>query len=156
VIRPIGAQARISQLWGANPSYYQRFGVPYHNGTDYAAPMYTQLLCVADGEVAYFGVDPRGYGNYVRIWHPELSLFSFYAHMSDLTLVNEMGKLFREGDPVGSVGNTGNSTGPHLHFEIRLAIDRWKYAVSPYANMSRGRINPETLYRLQKRFVEVD
>jgi murein DD-endopeptidase MepM/ murein hydrolase activator NlpD len=138
-------------MWGANPTYYQRFGVPYHNGTDYAAPMYTQLLCVADGEVIYYGEDPRGYGNYVRVWHPELLLFSFYAHMSDLTLCNEKGRKFAEGDPVGSVGNTGNSTGPHLHFEIRLAINRLKYAVSPYAGMSRGRVNPETLFLYQDR-----
>ena len=143
--------ARISQKWSANPSYYQRFGVPYHNGTDYAAPIHPDLLCIADGEVAYFALDPRGYGNYVRIWHPSLSLFSFYAHMVDLHVLSEIGQKFKEGEKVGGVGNTGNSTGPHLHFEIRLAEDRWKYATSPYANMSRGRINPETMYIMQER-----
>ena len=153
MIRPLPPTTRISQMWGANPAYYQRFGVPYHNGTDYAAPMYTQLLCIADGEVAYHGKDPRGYGHYVRIWHPTLLLFSFYAHMSDLSMISK-GKEFKEGDPIGSVGNTGNSTGPHLHFEIRLAIDRWKYANSPYDGMSRGRINPETLYLAQERLSE--
>ena len=148
MIRPI--TARISQPWGANPSYYIRFGVPYHNGTDYAAPEGRELLCIADGEIAWVGVDPRGYGNYVRIWHPGLELFSFYAHMRDLSIATENGKKFKEGDVVGGVGNTGNSTGPHLHFEIRLAENRWKYAISPYANMSRGRINPETMYIVQE------
>lgn len=150
MIRPFAEDVRISQQWGANPTYYARFGQPYHNGTDYAAPMYTPLLCIADGQVAFVGTDPSGYGLYTRIWHEELLFFSFYAHMSDLSLL-KIGKPFKEGEKIGSVGNTGNSTGPHLHLEIRYGINRWKYAISPYDGMGRGRVNPETVFQFLER-----
>lgn len=148
MIRPV--EARISQLWGANPAYYQRmFGIPYHNGVDYAAPLQTPLLSIADGTVVYKDFDGKGYGNYLRIYHPDLLLFSFYAHLHSYAV--QAGATVREGQQIGTMGSTGNSTGPHLHFELRLAVDKNTYAESPYAGITRGRVNPETVYRMLER-----
>ena len=153
MILPVPADARITQLWGANPSYYQaRFGLPYHNGTDWGMPQGTPLLSIADGIIVYRAMDTNGYGHYVRIYHPTLTLFSFYAHL-ELTdeVIPQVGENVEEAQTVGTCGSTGNSTGSHLHFEIRLALDITKYDTSPYAGIARGRVNPLTIYALLER-----
>lgn len=153
--RPLNSY-RISQLWGGNPSYYQAaFGIPYHNGTDYVQHLHAPVHSIADGLVVYAGFDARGYGQYARVWHPHLMLHSFYAHLDEF--VHETppdmghGIPIREGDVIGLLGNTGNSTGPHLHFELRLGLDAHKYDVSPYQGIARGRINPETFFVILER-----
>ena len=147
---------RITQLWGGNPTYYQTaFGLPYHNGTDYAAELHAPVHAIADGEVVYAGFDAGGYGLYVRVWHPQLMLHSFYAHLDEITheVPENMSYTvpIKEGAVIGPMGNTGNSTGPHLHFEMRLGLGPHKYDVSPYQGIARGRINPETFYAIAER-----
>lgn len=144
---------RISQKWGGNPTYYSAaFGIPYHNGTDYAALAGQPVYCIAAGYVAYVGFDPRGYGSYVRVWHPGLMMHSFYAHLQEIHVESPPDLLhpipIEEGAWLGDLGSTGNSTGPHLHFEIRLGLDVHKYDISPYQGIARGRINPETMYAI--------
>ena len=86
-----------------------------HGGMDLAAPYGSEVYAVQSGTVAALGEDPV-LGNYVIISH-ENSLASLYGHLSsiDTSLHAEL----QSGSLIGKVGSTGQSTGPHLHFEIR-------------------------------------
>jgi murein DD-endopeptidase MepM/ murein hydrolase activator NlpD len=147
IVRPVNRI--ISQMWGDNPQHYIPWGSPYHNGTDYARPLGTPVLAMADGVVAWVDTDGPGYGRYIRIWHPILNLHTFYAHLDEQLVA--VGNRVLAGRQIGTVGNTGNSTGPHLHFEIRLGDGDQAYEMSPYADMQRGRINPETFFAVHER-----
>ena len=88
-----------------------------HRGLDVADDHGTPVLAAADGVVTFTGGNPgAGLGYYVEIQH-EHGFRTVLAHLSNWSVRN--GQLVRRGDVVGSLGNTGNSTGPHLHFEIR-------------------------------------
>jgi murein DD-endopeptidase MepM/ murein hydrolase activator NlpD len=98
-------------------------GNRFHTGLDFPAPTGTRVTAAGRGTVAFAGWDSGGYGNTVVIEHP-LGVRSLYAHLSRIA-VNK-GATVSAGDAVGRVGSTGVSTGPHLHFEVRLrgaAID---------------------------------
>jgi murein DD-endopeptidase MepM/ murein hydrolase activator NlpD len=89
----------------------------YHPGLDLAVPVGTPIKAVADGVV--LEAEPAGnsgYGHYVKIDHGN-GLHSLYAHMS--TLKVDVGEQIAAGEVIGLSGNTGFSTGPHLHLEIR-------------------------------------
>jgi len=87
-----------------------------HKGVDYAAPRGTPIRSVGAGVVEFAGWQ-NGYGNAVEIRHGN-GRQNFYAHMSRLDV--RKGQRIEQGDPVGAVGSTGWSTGPHLHFEFRV------------------------------------
>ena len=87
-----------------------------HTGVDYAAPTGTPIRSVGDGVVAFSGVQ-RGYGNVVEIKHRD-GKSTLYAHMH--TIAVRKGQALSQGDRIGTVGSTGWSTGPHLHFEFRV------------------------------------
>jgi murein DD-endopeptidase MepM/ murein hydrolase activator NlpD len=87
-----------------------------HSGCDFGAPIGTSIHCVADGEVIHSSY-MRGYGNVVIVDHGG-GLSTVYAHCSRIN-VND-GQRVRRGQVLGAVGNTGLSTGPHLHFEVRV------------------------------------
>jgi hypothetical protein len=93
----------------------------FHHGIDIAAPSGTPILAVADGVVEQAGWN-GGYGNYIRIAHGKISggpmLSTAYAHASKLSV--STGQKVSAGQVIASVGSTGDSTGPHLHFETRL------------------------------------
>ena len=85
-----------------------------HTGQDFAAPMRTPVYSTAPGDVVFAG--RRGaYGNMVEIDHG-LGLRSRYAHLNTITV--EEGDWVFTGEEIGLVGNTGRSTGPHLHYEV--------------------------------------
>jgi len=86
-----------------------------HQGIDLAAPEGTEVYAVADGVVIDIGEDPI-YGNYVIISHGE-SWTSLYGHLQKVETV--LRSSVRSGTLIGRVGSTGQSTGPHLHFELR-------------------------------------
>lgn len=89
--------------------------VRHHDGIDLAAPLDAPIRAIADGQVMY--ADPHGgYGRYVVIRHPD-GFTSHYGHCQQLNVVP--GQTVRAGQIIGTVGNSGISTGPHLHFEIR-------------------------------------
>ncbi len=138
----------ITQKWMANPQNYEQFGLPGHNGVDYGGQAGDHILAPADGEVARVGED-KDYGSYIRIWHPKLRIHTFYAHLSK-TLV-KVGGAVRSGMLIAEMGSTGNSTGPHLHFEIRLAFEDGYYQESTCAGMPRGRVDPEQWFEVQNR-----
>ena len=87
-----------------------------HRGIDYGCPMSTPILASADGTVTEVKQLKQGYGNYITIKHKE-NYSTLYAHLSEL-LVRE-NQTVTKGQVIGRSGSTGNSTGPHLHFEVR-------------------------------------
>lgn len=93
-----------------------------HAGVDIAAPRGVAVLAVADGVVVEAGADASS-GRYIRLRHVE-GLTSVYAHLDAITPGLVAGASVRTGAPVGAVGDSGSSSGPHLHFEIRDAANR--------------------------------
>ncbi|MCI0712258.1 MAG: M23 family metallopeptidase [Chloroflexi bacterium] len=88
-----------------------------HTGIDYPTPTGSDIIAVADGVVVFVGeMDIRG--KYVLIDHG-WGIFSGYAHAESLIVT--VGDRIEQGDVIGSVGSTGRSTGPHLHFEIAVS-----------------------------------
>lgn len=97
-----------------------------HTGVDATAPEGTPVLAAAGGTVLTADFDAK-YGNYVVIAH-EKGLETMYAHLSSCTVAE--GQNVAQGQSIGTVGSTGASTGPHLHFEVRLdsiAVDPLSY-----------------------------
>lgn len=87
-----------------------------HSGIDIPAPTGTVIYAAYDGQVAWSSYNWSA-GNWIGIDHGN-GLFTIYMHMSGF-LVSE-GDYVKKGDPIGLVGSTGSSTGPHLHFSVRL------------------------------------
>ena len=104
--------------------------ISFHSGTDIAAPEATPILAAADGIVVDANaIDPWGesYGYYVKIQHDE-TYETLYAHC--LTVFVMDGQEVQQGEVIALVGSTGNSTGNHLHFEVRedgMEIDAMEF-----------------------------
>ena len=119
---PIAMPSPITSLfgWRIHPISGDR---RFHTGTDLGAPEGTPVVATKDGEVQvadYLG----GYGLTVILHHENGSLETRYAHLSRLLV--RPGETVKQGDVVGLIGSTGNSTGPHLHFELReLTAQGW-------------------------------
>ena len=86
-----------------------------HNGLDFGIPVGTQVDATMDGEVVYAGWNNQGYGNLVIVENGPYK--TYYAHLSSIPV--SVGDAVTAGTTIGLSGNTGNSTGPHLHYEIR-------------------------------------
>ena len=85
-----------------------------HTGQDFAAPYGTPIHAVGDGKIIFAGWD-GAYGNKIAIEHPDGTV-TWYGHMSSFVRTDGMVKA---GDIIGRVGSTGNSTGCHVHLEVR-------------------------------------
>lgn len=114
LLRPVKG-GRVSQWFGGNPALYARFGLPGHNGIDYAVPVGTPVYAAHGGVLEVPPPDPHGYGAYVIVRGK--GFYTLYAH---LTQEFRMGGPVSRGELIAYSGNTGNSTGPHLHFGLRL------------------------------------
>jgi murein DD-endopeptidase MepM/ murein hydrolase activator NlpD len=104
--------------WPADGTLSSPFGPrgnARHDGIDIAAPEGTPVRAAADGIVIYIGV-LRGYGKVVIVEH-DASLSTVYAHIKSNSVV--MGARVHRGAVIASVGQTGKTTGPNLHFEVR-------------------------------------
>ncbi|MBN1945436.1 MAG: M23 family metallopeptidase [Bradymonadales bacterium] len=113
------------------PLHYRRISSPFswrrfhpvlrryrpHLGVDYAAPTGTPIWAIADGRISFVG-SRGGNGNLVVIQH-DRGYESIYAHLSRFASGMRPGRTVRQGEVIGFVGNTGVSTGPHLHFGMR-------------------------------------
>ncbi|MDD4885868.1 MAG: M23 family metallopeptidase [Thiomonas sp.] len=88
-----------------------------HEGVDFSARMGTPLRSVAEGRVKFAGMQ-NGYGNVIKIDHPG-GFETVYAHLSSIAV--KPGQAVGEGQIIGKTGNSGTSTGPHLHFEFHAA-----------------------------------
>jgi murein DD-endopeptidase MepM/ murein hydrolase activator NlpD len=129
----------ITQLYGGE-----------HSGLDIALPNRTPIYALTDGDVAWVDSEINGYGNYVRVYHKSLSAHSFYAHFD--TVVVKQGDKVKKGQLLGYSGSTGNSTGFHLHLELRLANPDGSYrqGVSTFRN---AQVDPLSfLYALDSAF----
>ena len=87
-----------------------------HSGLDFKGPVGTPILAAADGRVTYAAV-MSGYGNCMEITHAN-GLVTRYAHLSGFNV--SLGQQVKRGIQIARMGSTGRSTGPHLHFEVRL------------------------------------
>jgi murein DD-endopeptidase MepM/ murein hydrolase activator NlpD len=131
-------QATISQPFG--PSTYW-FEPPYgryphfHTGIDMVEPFGSPVFAADDGVVALVGSSSSGYGNYVVIAHAG-GFDTLYGHLSSILV--KAGQRVTQGTPVGLEGSTGNSTGPHLHFELRIA----QKPIDPTPYLPPGRPSP--------------
>ncbi len=103
-IRPVKSGIKTQSLHG-------------HNGIDIGAPVGTPILATADGKIALAKVGGwgGGYGNYVIIQHPN-GMQTLYGHMNEVDV--SVGDSVSQGQVIGTVGSTGESTGPHLHIEV--------------------------------------
>jgi murein DD-endopeptidase MepM/ murein hydrolase activator NlpD len=91
-------------------------GADFHPGLDFKGPYGAPIYAAARGVVSFVG-QRSGYGNVVEIDHGN-GLVTRYAHMSGFSTV--VGKPVQPGEQIGLIGSTGRSTGPHLHFEVRV------------------------------------
>ncbi len=104
-----------------------------HKGIDIAAPTGTPIMASASGEVISAGWSSGGYGNLLRVRHPDGSI-SLYAHNSRILV--RRGQKVEQGQKIAEMGSTGYSTGPHLHYEIHL---RGRGAQNPMAFLPKTR-----------------
>jgi murein DD-endopeptidase MepM/ murein hydrolase activator NlpD len=105
---------RITSPFGIRPNPFT--GTPQrHNGLDLAAPMGTEVYPTREGTVTELGTDAV-YGNYIIITHAD-NWVSLYGHLSSFS--TSLHSTVTRDSVIGKVGSTGQSTGPHLHFELR-------------------------------------
>jgi murein DD-endopeptidase MepM/ murein hydrolase activator NlpD len=133
IVFPLSVAAPITSLfgWRVHPITGDR---RFHAGTDLGAPTGTPILAAAKGQVEsanWLG----GYGLAVIINHGSAQQ-SLYGHMSDIFV--QPGQWVEPGTVIGRVGSTGNSTGPHLHFEIRHLTQNGWIAVDPSIQLQGG------------------
>lgn len=119
--------AQLPALMPANGRIVSGFGMRYHPilrvrkvhaGIDILLRQGTPVYASGDGivrEAAYSST----YGNYVEIEHPKAGYTSRYAHLSEFASGLKVGKTVTRGEQIALSGNTGRSTGPHLHYEVR-------------------------------------
>lgn len=98
-----------------NSPFGPRWG-KFHAGVDIGSPHYQEIVAAADGEVIYAHDTAGPLGKAVVLQHGR-GMRTVYAHLS--LIVAQEGDTVRQGQAIGGVGNTGRSTGPHLHFEVR-------------------------------------
>lgn len=123
--QPLTSFKRISDDYGNR--IHPTLGVQkFHNGVDFAAPTGTPILAAYNGTVV--GADYNSsMGNYVMINHGD-GLYTIYMHASALYVSS--GQTVTKGQQIAAVGSTGRSTGPHLHFSVRLNgnyVSPWNY-----------------------------
>lgn len=122
---PAPSYKRISEEYGER--IHPILNVPqFHNGLDIAAPSGSPILAAYDGDVVAASYSPT-MGNYVMINHGD-GLYTIYMHASALYV--SKGQSVVRGEKIAAIGSTGRSTGPHLHFSVRLNgsyVSPWNY-----------------------------
>lgn len=136
-------QTRITQRFGQNPEYYSRFGLPGHEGLDIAVPLGEPYFAVEQGTVVHASNrkwssnELSNYGYHIVIDHGDYK--TVYAHARNDLQVS-VGQQVNGGQIIAYSGDTGNSTGPHIHFGVLSPTDTgngypiWRYGqpVDPF------------------------
>lgn len=118
----------MTQGFGERPEYYGSGG---HNGLDWPCAEGTEILATHDGEAAYYEEKDSsgnfiGYGKYISIRDRENGFKTEYCHLSKVIKTGQV----KAGEVIGLSGNTGNSSGPHLHFTLKNP-----YAIDPIPHL---------------------
>ena len=105
----------------------------YHGAVDFggAGVSGMPVYAVADGIVVTAEALTTSYGNYIILYHPSSNLYTLYAHGQAGSIAVSVGQTVKQGQIIMHVGSTGNSTGPHLHFEVRTAPGYYSNRVNP-------------------------
>jgi murein DD-endopeptidase MepM/ murein hydrolase activator NlpD len=115
-----GGIGHFTQFFGRGPDPFT--GMSHlHTGIDIST--YRQgdpIVATADGEVTLTAYEPNGFGNYIVIRHKH-GFYTRYAHM--LSFRAQAGQQVKQGEVIGYIGNTGRSTGPHLHYEVHSSFE---------------------------------
>ena len=125
----------ITQYFGENPERYKSYGMKGHNGLDFRAKTNTPVFAAHDGKMQNKAGE-SGYGNHVILINKEYA--TCYAHLDRFAAVPHA--KVKAGDLIGFTGNTGNSTGPHLHFGVRFLDSEGN--IKDYENGYWGWQNP--------------
>lgn len=120
VISPIKPDSirRISDVFGKRECHPVLKIPSFHSGIDFSANIRTPVLATANGVVVDVRYSKRGYGNKVVLQH-DFDYRTLYAHLNDIDV--SIGDTVKIGQTIGTVGSTGLSTGPHLHYEVQLS-----------------------------------
>ena len=111
----VEGNATISSHYGEREDPLRPGHSQHHNGVDIAADLGSDIFSAKNGWVSFAG-DRGGYGQVVEVTHGD-GTTALYGHMSEIKV--KKGQTVGRGEPIGEVGSTGRSTGPHLHFEFR-------------------------------------
>lgn len=122
-VLPTGA--KVTQNWGGNKPQYS---AGRHTGVDFGGPVGTKIKSAANGVVIRTGTE-GAYGNAIHVRHPD-GTTTLYAHLSGINV--KVGQKVKSGQTIGKMGSTGNSSGSHLHFEVR-AKDSYGADINPYS-----------------------
>ncbi len=135
--KPTGKIANIqSYTLPAKGEFTSGYGIRWgrtHHGIDIAGPIGTPIIAAAAGKVVTAGWNEDGFGNKVEIQHPDGTI-TVYAHTS--RVLTQVGARVRQGQQIAEMGNSGFSTGPHLHFQIHPG---GKTAVDPMFFFSKNK-----------------
>ena len=118
---PVDENATISQYFGITPwaSTYKQFGLIGHNGIDWAVATGSPIYACMDGVVSEVKKESTGYGTHLKIRHEKDGQYflGIYGHLKEALVC--AGETVKAGQVIARSNNTGFSTGPHLHFELR-------------------------------------
>lgn len=119
---PFNGNYPITQRFDENPDWYRPYGLPAHEGVDFGMPVGTPLVSVSNATIKEVIHDPMrsAYGTMLRTaWTDESGQKweTIYAHLSEITV--KKGDEVKVGDVIARSGNTGRTTGPHLHFSLK-------------------------------------
>ncbi len=141
-----GKQVRpkINQRFGEDASRYKKFGLKGHNGIDFDLEIGTPIYAPMHGEVIVRNSQDGGYGLHIKIRNALKASECVLAHLSRVAVSN--GQFVNMGDLIGWGGNTGYSTGPHLHFGYRRLISEdgvnlFKWRVQDFRNGYAGYVD---------------
>ena len=144
IVEPINPPAQINRferlLWPISGILTSRYGYRWgrlHTGLDIAVPTGTTVYAALSGTVQFAGWNRFGYGYLVVIRGVDSRLY-YYAHNSRLLV--RVGQFVPQGRMISKSGSTGNSTGPHLHFEVRIGgVARNPLAYLPSSQVLQAR-----------------
>ncbi|MFI7278532.1 M23 family metallopeptidase [Streptomyces sp. NPDC049879] len=133
-VYPVPAPAAITARFGQGGEHW----AADHTGIDFGKPTGTPVVAATDGVVLNLAHE-GAFGRHVFLLHAD-DVVTMYAHLDTIDVGR--GASVRAGDPIGTVGSTGNSTGPHLHFEVRPRIDGQHLPVDPEPYLATAAATP--------------